>query len=110
MFKFRNILFVGILIAAFMTNPSESTFKSEIENQIIKEMKLNKEQNIVGEALTSKLLESLLWAFVRVDYRDYKLCSTFEIKMGSKNVKFFGIFGQVIPLSGKESLTELKMP
>jgi hypothetical protein len=109
MFKFRNIFIIGILIAAFMTNPSESTFKSEIENQIIKEMKLNKEQNIVGEVLTSKLLESLLWAFVRIDYRDYKLCSTFEIKMGSKNVKFFGLFGQVIPLSGKESLTQFNM-
>jgi hypothetical protein len=109
MFKFRNIFIIGILIAAFMTNPSESTFKSEIENQIIKEMKLNKEQNIVGDVLTSKLLESLLWAFVRIDYRDYKLCSTFEIKMGSKNVKFFGLFGQVIPLSGKESLTQFKM-
>ena len=92
-----------------MTNPSENTFKSEIENQIIKEMELNKEQNIVGEVLTSKLLESLLWAFVRVDYRDYKLCSTFEIKMGSKNAKFFGIFGQVIPFSGKEALTHFKM-
>jgi hypothetical protein len=110
MFKLRNILFVGILIAAFMTNPSESAFKAEIENQIIKELKLNKEQNIVGDVLTSKLLESLLWAVAKVDYRDYKLCSTFEIKMGSKQMKFFGIFGQVIPLSGKEALSELRMP
>jgi hypothetical protein len=110
MFKLRNILFVGILIAAFMTNPSESTFKSEIENQIIKEMKLSKEQNMVGETLTSKLLETLLWSFVRVDYRDYKLCSTFDIKMGTKNVKFFGIFGQVFELPGKEDLSELRRP
>ena len=109
MFKLRNILFVGILIAAFMTNPSESVFKAEIENQIIKELKLSKEQNIVGDILTSKLLESLLWAVARVDYRDYKLCSTFEIKMGSKQMKFFGIFGQILPISGNETLSKLKV-
>jgi hypothetical protein len=109
MFKLRNILFVGILIAAFMTNPSESVFKAEIENQIIKELKLSKEQNIVGDILTSKLLESLLWAVARVDYRDYKLCSTFEIKMGSKQMKFFGIFGQILPISGKQTLSKLKV-
>ena len=92
-----------------MTNPSESVFKAEIENQIIKELKLSKEQNIVGDILTSKLLESLLWAVARVDYRDYKLCSTFEIKMGSKQMKFFGIFGQILPISGKQTLSKLKV-
>jgi hypothetical protein len=72
----------------------------------IKEMNLNNKQNIVGEILTSKLLETILWAVVRVDYQDYKLCSTFELKAGDHQMKFFGIFGQVIPISGKDILSQ----
>ena len=55
-------------------------------------MKLDEEQNIVGEVLTSKLLQTVLWAVVRVDFQDYILCSFFELKIGERQVKFFGVF------------------
>jgi hypothetical protein len=108
MFKVRNILLIAVIAAAFFTNPNEKAFKTEIEDQLIKEMKLGEEQNIVGEMLSSKLVETLLWAVVRVDYQDYKLCSTFELKAGDHQMKFLGIFGQIIPISGKDMLSELK--
>ena len=106
MFKLRNILIIVIIAAAYLTNPNEQAFKMAIEDQIIKEMNLNNKQNIVGEVLTSKLLETILWAVVRVDYQDYKLCSTFELKAGDHQMKFFGMFGQVIPISGKDVLSQ----
>jgi hypothetical protein len=109
MFKVRNILFIALIAAAFFTNPTEKAFKTEIEDQLIKEMKLDEEQNIVGEMLSSKLVESLLWAVVRVDYQDYKLCSTFELKAGARQMKFLGIFGQIIPISGKGKLTDIDL-
>ena len=109
MFKFRNILLVVIIAAAFITNPNEKAFKTEIEEQLIKEMKSAEGQFIVGEVLSSKFLETLLWSFVHVDYQDYKLCSTFELKAGDKKMKFFGIFGQILPISGKQTLSKLKV-
>lgn len=108
MFKLRNILLLVIIAAAFITNPNEQTFKTEIEEQLIKEMKSAEGKFVVGEVLSSKFLETLLWAFVRTDYQDYKLCSTFELKAGDNKMKFFGIFGQVIPISsGNEAISKL---
>lgn len=109
MIKFRNILLVVIIVAAFFTNPNEKAFKTEIEEQLIKEMKSAEGQFIVGEVLSSKFLETLLWSFVHVDYQDYKLCSTFELKAGDKQMKFFGIFGQIIPISGSGAITKLNI-
>jgi len=53
------------------------------------------------------LLQTVLWAVVRVDFQDYILCSFFELKIGERQVKFFGVFGQVIPISGKQELSTL---
>jgi len=108
MFKFSYLIGILLLVIAFITNPKEKDFRSEVEDIIIQEMKLDEEQNIVGEVLTSKLLQTVLWAVVRVDFKDYKLCSFFELKIGERQVKFFGVFGQVIPISGKQELSTLK--
>jgi hypothetical protein len=73
----------------------------------LKELNANEGGNFVTELITSSLVGSLIWNLVHVDYQDFKLCCTFEMRIGNKEIKFLGIYGQIIPISGSGSLTEL---
>jgi hypothetical protein len=104
---FKYFVIAAILFAAFVTNPSEQNFKSKVENELSKELNANEGGNFVTELITSSLVGSVIWNLVNVDYQDFKLCSTFEMRIGNKEIKFLGIFGQIIPISGSSSLSEL---
>jgi hypothetical protein len=104
---FKYFVIAAILFAAFVTNPSEQNFKSKVENELLKELNANEGGNFVTELITSSLVGSVIWNLVNVDYQDFKLCSTFEMRIGNKEIKFLGIFGQIIPISGSSSLSEL---
>jgi hypothetical protein len=104
---FKYFVIAAILFAAFVTNPSEQNFKSKVENELLKELNANEGGNFVTELITSSLVGSVIWNLVNVDYQDFKLCSTFEMSIGNKEIKFLGIFGQIIPISGSSSLSEL---
>jgi hypothetical protein len=103
------ILFIVIIIfAAYITNPSELDYKSEIQSQVMNEMNLSGTKNTVGEVFTSAIFETAIWSVAKMSYSDFKVCSTFEMYVGTQKVKYFGIFGQIIPISGKDMLSELK--
>ena len=104
---FKYFVIAAILFAAFVTNPSEQNFKSKVENELLKELNANEWGNFVTELITSSLVGSVIWNLVNVEYQDFKLCSTFEMRIGNKEIKFLGIFGQIIPISGSSSLSEL---
>jgi hypothetical protein len=104
---FKYFVIAAILFAAFVTNPSEQNFKSKVENELFKKLNANEGGNFVTELITSSLVGSVIWNLVQVDYQDFKLCSTFEMRIGNKEIKFLGIFGQIIPISGSNSFTEL---
>jgi hypothetical protein len=102
------ILFIVIIIfAAFITNPSELDYKSEIQSQVMNEMNLSGTKNPVGEVFTSAIFETAIWSVAKTSYSDFKVCSTFEMYVGTQKVKYFGIFGQILPISGKEALTDI---
>ena len=104
---FKYILIAVIIFAAFVTNPSEQNFKSKVENELLNELHSNDGGFIMSKILTSKLVGSMFWSLVKVEYRDFKLCSTFDLHVGNKDVKFLGIFGQIIPISGSSSFDEI---
>lgn len=103
---FKYLIVAAILFAAYVTNPSEQNFKSNVENELSKELNANEGGNFVTELITSSLVGTVIWNLVNVDYQDFKLCSTFEMRIGNKELKFLGIFGQIIPISGSNSLIE----
>ena len=104
---FKYFFIAAILFAAFVTNPSEQNFKSKVENELMKELNANEGSNFVTQLITSSLVGSVIWNLVNVDYQDFKLCSTFEMRIGNKEIKFLGIFGQIIPISDTSTLAEL---
>lgn len=104
---FKYILIAAIIFAAFVTNPTEQNFKSKVENELLNELNANKGGNLVTELITSSIVGSVIWNLVNVEYRDFKLCSTFDLHVGNKDVKFLGIFGQIIPISGSSSFEEI---
>jgi hypothetical protein len=104
---FKYFVIAAILFAAFVTNPSEQNFKSKVENELLKELNTNEGGNFVTEMITSSLVGSVIWNLVYVDYQDFKLCSTFEMRIGNKEIKFLGIFGQIIPISDTSTSNEL---
>jgi|688.fasta_scaffold2012414_1 hypothetical protein len=104
---FKYLIVAALIFAAFVTNPSEQSFKLKVETELLKELKLNKEKDLLSELITTNLVGSLLWDFIKSEYRDFKLCSTFDLQVGTKQIKFLGIFGQIIPLSDTGSIIQI---
>ena len=97
-------LVVGI---AYVSKPNEPEFKNDIENQIVEKMKLKESDNLLGNLFVSKLVKGVFWNVVNVQFSDYLVCSSFKVSMGSKDIIYLGVFGQIIPVSGSSALDEI---
>jgi len=91
------ILFVLVLLIAYITNPTVGDFEHFIERQMLPEL----EREGFWEWFFRQITQ---FALMEVTYRhDYKLFSIYNIDLPyTEDIKLLGLFGTFIPLTGQE--------
>ena len=105
MWKF--ILAVVVVCIAYFSKPNQASFQSGFEQKVLTQLQSLSNDNLLGELIISKLVENVLWEVCQGKYDDYFVCTTYEIRLGIKKIKYLGVFGQVIPISGENNLKEI---
>lgn len=91
---FRGLVFIAILVIAFMTNPGKETHVEKINDKLYDLLPKHKKKSIIesiGRVVSDKVLEQL----ITID--NYYLFSVSKIEiMGTSETIGYGFFGTVI--------------
>lgn len=77
------IMFVLLLLAAFITNPNEEDFKEHLQTEVAKD---------ADDKICIVTALSLLSAIGSIKRKDYKVCSMYSIYVGDKKIRYLGLF------------------
>jgi hypothetical protein len=98
------ILFIGLLVLAFFTNPDMEEFKKQAKEQL--NSKVNEQTNNpalgyiaeLGLEFTDQIIEKM------VIRKNYYVCSVFTISLPDGDYSYLGAYHTFVPLQDKNPL------
>lgn len=102
------LLFIGLLVLAFFTNPSMDEFKKNAKEQLNAQIKSQTDNPslsyiaALGLDFTDKIIDQLV---VR---KNYYICSVYTVQLPDGNYSFLGAFHIFYPLQDKNPFDSVK--
>ncbi len=103
-FRIAFVMFIGLLVLAFFTNPSMDDFKAEVKKQLNR--KVNEETNNpalsyiaeMGLEFTDNIVDKM------VTRKNYFLCSVYTVSLPDGDYNYLGALTVFYPLQEKNPL------
>lgn len=106
-FRLASIMFLALIVIAFITNPSQEDFQKEVETRLQEEFDEHLDNPLLAMAAEeSKSFASSMASKLTV--RDnYGICSVYTLELPTGNYKFLGAFKKFIPLQEANPLKDV---